>query len=56
MMFFTIGQNKGIGLGGQHEKYFVCKKNIKKNILYVCNEKNKEKYLSSTKCIVKKIN
>ncbi len=50
IMFYTIGQNKSLGLGGMKEKYYVCKKEIKKNILYVVPEAKKSKYLSSTKC------
>lgn len=47
-MYYTLGQNKGLHLSGQQNKYFVCKKNVKKNIIYVCNAKNKNKYLLST--------
>jgi tRNA-specific 2-thiouridylase len=35
-------------LGGSKEKYFVCSKDIKKNILYVCDQKHKDKFLNST--------
>jgi tRNA-specific 2-thiouridylase len=48
--FFTYGQNKGLSLSGQTKKYFVCNKDIKKNILFVCDESHKDKYLSSTNC------
>jgi tRNA-specific 2-thiouridylase len=54
--FFTYGQNKGLGLSGQTKKYFVCEKNIKKNILFVCDSSHKKKYLSSTKCEVSQFN
>jgi tRNA U34 2-thiouridine synthase MnmA/TrmU len=50
VMFFTYGQNKGLGLSGQTKKYFVCQKDVKHNILFVCDEQHKEKYLSSQKC------
>lgn len=33
--FYTIGQRRGIKVGGVHEPYFVAKKDIQKNILYV---------------------
>jgi tRNA-specific 2-thiouridylase len=55
-MYFTIGQNKNLNLGGNSEKYYVCKKEKEKNILYVVDEKNKEKYLSSQKCLIKDFN
>lgn len=35
MQFYTIGQRKGLGLGGQGEPWFVVKKNPEKNIVYV---------------------
>ncbi|MDR0752505.1 MAG: tRNA 2-thiouridine(34) synthase MnmA [Mycoplasmataceae bacterium] len=56
IMYFTIGQNKNLNLGGNSEKYYVCKKEKEKNILYVVDEKNKEKYLSSQKCLIKDFN
>lgn len=48
--FYTYGQNKGLGLSGQTQKYFVCAKDIKQNILYVCDTKHINKHLISTKC------
>ncbi|MGL4769142.1 MAG: tRNA 2-thiouridine(34) synthase MnmA [Mycoplasmoidaceae bacterium] len=38
--FFTIGQRKSIGLSGMKKKYYVCKKDLEKNILYVCSNDN----------------
>lgn len=35
MQFYTIGQRKGLGLGGQGEPWFVVKKDAQKNIVYV---------------------
>jgi tRNA-specific 2-thiouridylase len=35
MPFYTIGQRKGLGLGGPGEPWFVVKKDIKNNIVYV---------------------
>jgi tRNA-specific 2-thiouridylase len=55
-MYYTIGQNKNLNLSGKKDKYFVCKKDNKNNILYVTAEKDKEKYLSSTSCILEKFN
>ena len=33
--FYTIGQRKGLGLGGPGEPWFVTKKDIEKNVVYV---------------------
>ncbi|MBI3211982.1 MAG: tRNA 2-thiouridine(34) synthase MnmA, partial [Simkania negevensis] len=38
--FYTIGQRKGIGLGGPGEPYFVVDKDPKKNLLLVARGKN----------------
>ncbi len=59
VMYYTIGQRKGLGIGGipneDSTAYFVVKKDIKNNILYVARgEENK--YLLSDSCIVKKMN
>ena len=54
--FYTLGQNKGLGLSGQTKKYFVCKKDVKTNSLYVCDASNKDKYLSSNNCLLNKFN
>ncbi|MFS8131087.1 MAG: tRNA 2-thiouridine(34) synthase MnmA, partial [Candidatus Dojkabacteria bacterium] len=34
--FHTIGQRNGLNIGGTPVPYFVCKKDIEKNIVYVC--------------------
>lgn len=40
LMHYTIGQRHGLGIGGSKdndgEAWYVCGKNLKKNILYVC--------------------
>lgn len=56
IMFYTYGQNKTLGLSGCENKYFVCGKDIQKNILYVVDSIHKEEYLSSTKCEVEQFN
>jgi tRNA-specific 2-thiouridylase len=43
-------------LSGQTKKYFVCNKDIKKNILFVCDESHKQKYLTSINCKVIQFN
>nr|WP_173024188.1 tRNA 2-thiouridine(34) synthase MnmA [Malacoplasma penetrans] len=45
--FYTIGQRKGLNLGGNSSRYFVCKKDISNNILYVTSNESKLKNLSS---------
>lgn len=59
VLYYTLGQRKGLGIGGiSHEKaigWFVCKKDVKKNILYVA--KGEESiYLYSDRCIVNHLN
>ncbi len=49
-MYYTLGQNKDLHLSGQANKYFVCGKDAKKKIIYVCAQADKNKYLLSTKC------
>jgi tRNA-specific 2-thiouridylase len=38
-MYYTLGQRKGLGIGGQKngsgEAFFVCEKDLKNNVLYV---------------------
>lgn len=40
IMFYTIGQRKGLGLHGNVDAYYVAKKDVQNNILYVCKENN----------------
>ena len=39
LMYYTLGQRKGLGIGGQKngsgEAFFVCEKDLKNNVLYV---------------------
>ncbi len=35
LMYYTIGQRQGLGIGGAGEPWFVIGKNLEKNILYV---------------------
>ena len=57
--YYTIGQHKGLGIGGISGEtatgWFIVKKDAKKNILYVTRG-DTQKYLMSNKCIVKKLN
>ncbi|MBR4377421.1 MAG: tRNA 2-thiouridine(34) synthase MnmA [Bacilli bacterium] len=57
--YYTIGQHKGLGIGGISGEtatgWFIVKKDAKKNILYVTRG-DAQKYLMSNKCIVRKLN
>ena len=55
LMYYTIGQRRGLDIGGNSERLFVVGKNLKDNILYVAlGEDNK--YLYSDSCIIDGIN
>ncbi|ACF07120.1 tRNA-specific 2-thiouridylase mnmA [Metamycoplasma arthritidis] len=49
-MYYTIGQRKGLNLGGFSKPYFVVGHNLEKKVLYVANEDFPE-YLLSDKLI-----
>ncbi|MBT2665589.1 tRNA 2-thiouridine(34) synthase MnmA [Bacillus sp. ISL-4] len=36
LMYYTIGQRHGLGIGGSGEPWFVAGKDLKRNVLYVC--------------------
>jgi len=55
LMYYTIGQRKGLGIGGKGEPWFVVGKNIKENILYV-GQGFDYSYLYSDSCIVNDVN
>ncbi|WP_339021541.1 tRNA 2-thiouridine(34) synthase MnmA [Spiroplasma endosymbiont of Atherix ibis] len=55
VMYYTIGQRKGLNLGGQKEPYYVAKKDIENKILYVAPLSD-ENYLESKSCIIEKFN
>lgn len=55
-MYYTIGQNNGLGLGGCKSKYYICKKDIENSVLYVVDEKDKDKFLLSYHCTLKEFN
>nr|WP_169734481.1 tRNA 2-thiouridine(34) synthase MnmA [Mesoplasma photuris] len=54
-MYYTIGQRKGLNLGGMKEPYYVSGKDIDKKIIYVCPASD-ESYLLSSSAIVNEIN
>lgn len=57
--YYTIGQHKGLGIGGISGEvasgWFIVKKDVKNNILYVTRGAN-ESYLLSDKCVCTKLN
>ena len=58
-MYYTIGQRKGLGIGGipgeEAKGWFVADKDVKKNIVYVASG-SESKYLLSNSCIVDTLN
>lgn len=52
---YTIGQRKGLNIGGTQDRMYVVGKDIKKNVLYIALG-DKSDYLVSTSCVLKNIN
>lgn len=59
VLYYTLGQRKGLGIGGvqgeSDEAWFVCKKDVSKNLLYVAHGSSDE-HLNSDSCLVNDIN
>ena len=55
LMYYTIGQRKGLDIGGNKDRLFVVGKNLKDNILYVAEGENNE-YLISDSAIIDNVN
>lgn len=55
LMNYTIGQRRGLDVGGTEDRMFVVGKDLNKNILYVCIGDDNP-YLVSDSCIVDSIN
>jgi tRNA-specific 2-thiouridylase len=59
VLYYTLGQRKGLGIGGvsgePDNAWFICKKDVKKNILYVTNG-NEDEHLNSDHCLVTDVN
>lgn len=55
LMYYTIGQRRGLNIGGTKDRLFVCKKDLDKNILYVA-EGDENKYLMSYSCVINEVN
>lgn len=52
---YTIGQRKGLNIGGTKDRIYVVKKDMEKNILYIASG-NDNIYLNSTSCLVNNFN
>lgn len=55
LMYYTIGQRRGIGIGGNKDKLFVVSKDLAKNVLYVAMS-DENKHLKSTSALIEDIN
>ena len=55
LMYYTIGQRRGLDVGGTDDRMFVVGKNLKDNVLYVAIGEDNP-YLYSDSCIVDTIN
>jgi tRNA-specific 2-thiouridylase len=55
LMHYTIGQRRGLNIGGTKERMFVVGKDLKKNILYICMGDDND-YLITNSCIVDMVN
>ena len=55
VLYYTIGQRKGLGIGGNMGPWFVVGKDVEKNILYVANGDD-QKWLYSDSCLVSGVN
>ena len=54
LMYYTIGQRKGLNIGGSKERMFVVGKDLNKNVLYISY--GETEYLISDSCIIDTIN
>ena len=54
LMYYTIGQRRGLDIGGTKDRMFVVGKDLDKNILYICT--GNEDYLITDSCIIEEVN
>jgi len=54
LMYYTIGQRRGLNIGGSKERMFVVGKDLKENILYISY--GNTDYLISDSCIIDTVN
>lgn len=55
LMYYTIGQRRGLHVGGTKDRLFVVRKDLDKNILYVAIG-DENKYLTSTSTLIEEVN
>ena len=55
LMYYTIGQRRGLNIGGNNERLYVVGKDLTKNVLYV-SLGDDTKYLQTTEAIIEDIN
>lgn len=55
LMYYTIGQRRGLNLGGNEDKSYVVEKDLDNNILYVASG-DENNYLYSTSAIIEDFN
>ena len=55
LMYYTVGQRKGLNIGGTTDRLFVVGKDLENNILYVALGDDNS-YLYSDSCIIENIN
>ena len=55
LMYYTIGQRRGLDVGGTEDRMFVVGKNLKDNILYVAIGEDND-YLYTDSCIIDTVN
>ncbi len=55
LMYYTIGQRKGLDIGGFKDKMFVVGKDLNKNVLYISFGED-TKYLISNSCVIDTVN
>lgn len=55
LMYYTIGQRRGLNLGGNLDRLFVVGKDLSSNVLYVAEGENNS-YLLSDSCLVEMVN
>ena len=55
LMNYTIGQRKGLNIGGTKERMFVVGKDLSKNVLYICIGEDND-FLITDSCLIDSIN
>lgn len=55
VLYYTLGQRKGLGIGGDQGRWFVAGKNVETNQLYVANS-HSTTWLNSDSCLVSGVN